>query len=157
MEPGDPIAFFLTWVTYGTWLPGDSRGWVEYHRGWSLPSQSLESECRELMSEKAVRLNSIQRQAVEDQIALTCRHRDWYLHAVNCRTNHLHAVVTAPGAIPKNIRLTLKAYTTRCLMDLFPNQKKWWAERGSIRWVLNEHELESVVEYVLEGQGDAPP
>ena len=25
----DPIGFFLTWVTYGTWLPGDSRGWVE--------------------------------------------------------------------------------------------------------------------------------
>jgi hypothetical protein len=26
----DPIGYFLTWVTYGTWLPGDARGWVEY-------------------------------------------------------------------------------------------------------------------------------
>ncbi len=25
----DPIGYFLTWVTYGTRLPGDSRGWVE--------------------------------------------------------------------------------------------------------------------------------
>ena len=23
----DPLAFFLTWTTYGTWLPGDERGW----------------------------------------------------------------------------------------------------------------------------------
>jgi hypothetical protein len=26
---GDPIGYFLTWVTYGTWLPGDARGWVQ--------------------------------------------------------------------------------------------------------------------------------
>jgi hypothetical protein len=24
-----PIAYHLTWTTYGTWLPGDSRGWVQ--------------------------------------------------------------------------------------------------------------------------------
>ena len=24
---GDPIAYFLTWTSYGTWLPGDDRGW----------------------------------------------------------------------------------------------------------------------------------
>jgi hypothetical protein len=22
----DPLAYFLTWTTYGTWLPGDERG-----------------------------------------------------------------------------------------------------------------------------------
>ena len=26
----EPLAYFLTWPTYGTWLPGDERGWVEY-------------------------------------------------------------------------------------------------------------------------------
>ena len=25
----EPLAYFLTWTTYGTWLPGDGRGWVE--------------------------------------------------------------------------------------------------------------------------------
>jgi hypothetical protein len=32
-----PLAYFITWGTYGTWLPGDQRGWVEYRRGWRLP------------------------------------------------------------------------------------------------------------------------
>jgi hypothetical protein len=32
-EPGqvpmdEPLAYFLTWTTYGSWLPGDERGWV---------------------------------------------------------------------------------------------------------------------------------
>ncbi len=25
----DPLALFLTSTTYGSWLPGDERGWVE--------------------------------------------------------------------------------------------------------------------------------
>jgi hypothetical protein len=25
----DPLALLLTWTTYGSWLPGDVRGWVE--------------------------------------------------------------------------------------------------------------------------------
>ena len=33
----EPLAYFLTWPTYGTWLPGDERGWVEYRKGWQLP------------------------------------------------------------------------------------------------------------------------
>ena len=40
----DPIGYFLTWVTYGTWLPGDARGWVEYRHGWQLPDPPREIE-----------------------------------------------------------------------------------------------------------------
>ncbi|MGI9518711.1 MAG: hypothetical protein ACR2NP_16760 [Pirellulaceae bacterium] len=24
---GEPLAYLLTWTTYGTWLHGDDRGW----------------------------------------------------------------------------------------------------------------------------------
>ena len=24
-----PIAYHIIWTTYGTWLPGDARGWVK--------------------------------------------------------------------------------------------------------------------------------
>jgi len=30
----DPLAFFFTISNYGVWLPGDSRGWIEYKHGW---------------------------------------------------------------------------------------------------------------------------
>ena len=32
------LACFLTWTTYGTWLPGDERGWVELHGGFERPT-----------------------------------------------------------------------------------------------------------------------
>jgi hypothetical protein len=47
----DPLGFFLTWVTYGTWLPGDARGWVEYRHGWQLPDPVRELEAAARMTE----------------------------------------------------------------------------------------------------------
>jgi REP element-mobilizing transposase RayT len=149
----DPIAYFLTWSTYGTWLPGDSRGWVEYHHGWMLPDPIRELEARALMTEEACTLSPAQRAAVERQIAETCQFRGWKLHAVNCRTNHIHVVLSAPETKPKKIRSTLKAWATRCLKEQFdPRRENWWAERGSIRFIFDDDSLERVLFYVREGQ-----
>ncbi|MEX1230703.1 MAG: transposase [Planctomycetaceae bacterium] len=149
----DPIAFFITWVTYGTWLPGDARGWIEYHRGWQLPDSVLEMEAAAVMTEDACRLTREQRIAVEDQISETCLHRGWLLHAVHCRSNHVHVVVTAGETKPKKIRSDIKAWATRCLRINFDEQREnWWAERGSIRWLYDEMSLETAILYVLEAQ-----
>ena len=82
----DPIAYFITWSTYGTWLPGDERGWVEYRRGWKLPDTARELEAAALMTEDACRLDPEQRGVVEDQIRETCSVRNWVLYA--CELPH---------------------------------------------------------------------
>ena len=149
----DPIGYFLTCATYGTWLPGDSRGWVEYRHGWQLPDRAREIEAAAKMTEDACRLSEQQRDAVEKQIAETCRHRGWKLHAVNCRSNHVHIVVSAGSTRPKKIRADLKAWATRCLKQQFDaTRENWWAERGSIRFLWDESSLEAAVMYVTEGQ-----
>lgn len=156
MNSDSPIAFFLTWVTYGTWLPGDARSWEEYKHGWQLPNTSLEADWESRMSEDAVRLTNDQRCAVEAQIKEICQHRGWILHAVNCRSNHVHALVSAGNAHPKKIRVDLKAYTTRCLNSLDPSRKNRWAERGSIRWVYTDNDLEAAAIYVIDRQDRKP-
>ena len=153
----DPIGYFLTWVTYGTWLPGDSRGWVEYRLGWQLPDLTREGEAAMSMTEDACRLSEEQRDAVEQQIGETCRHRGWHLHAVNCRSNHIHVVVSAADTRPKKIRTDLKAWATRCLKRQFDEKREnWWAERGSIRFLYDEDRLGDAVLYVTDGQGRKP-
>ncbi len=149
----NPIGFFLTWVTYGTWLPGDCRGWVEYQRGWKLPAPALEVEATARMTEEACRLSEQQRDAVECQIRETCIYRDWYLHAVNCRSNHVHVVVSAAETRPKKIRIDLKAWATRCLKQQFDAKREnWWAERGSIRYLYDGQSLDAAIVYVNDGQ-----
>jgi REP element-mobilizing transposase RayT len=153
MMKDDPIGFFLTWVTYGTWLPGDSRGWVEYHHGWQLPDPIRQREATAKMNEDACVLTQAQRAAVETQIEVTCRYRNWSLLAANCRSNHVHVVVKAANTPPKKIRVDLKAWATRCLKEQFDSSREnWWAERGSIRFIYNDEGLEASVMYVTEGQ-----
>ena len=151
----DPIAFFITVATYGTWLPGDQRGWVEYHKGWQMPDSVRELEAAAKLNEDAKVLSSAQRHLVEVQVRETCSHRKWICHAVNCRTNHMHSVVSAFEASPKKVRADLKAWCTRRLKEnaLPAITENWWAERGSIRWVFDDDALDQVVRYTLDGQG----
>src|SRR5438132_13801940 len=69
----DPLAYLLTWSTYGTWLPGDERGWIEYRHGWHLPDPARKLEAEARMSEDACRLDHEQREVVERQVAETCK------------------------------------------------------------------------------------
>jgi len=155
----DPLAFFLTWTTYGTWLPGDERGWVEYGKGSQPADTERQGFAESLMRETACTLNPEQRRLVEDTIAAHCRIRGWTLHAVNCRTNHVHVVVAADRD-PNEIREQFKAWCTRKLKEWQrvhappeePIRTKWWTERGSDRFLNDEESLEDAIHYVLEGQ-----
>jgi REP element-mobilizing transposase RayT len=159
MPDNDSIAFLLTWSTHGTWLPGDARGWVEYRHGFRLPDPMLELECAARMTEDACRLALHQRELVHKQVAETCEHKRWLVHAVNCRTNHVHVVLSSI-AHPKTIREQLKAWCTRRLNEQqskagIPEAERrsnWWAERGSIRWIFLESDLAAAIDYVLNQQ-----
>jgi REP element-mobilizing transposase RayT len=152
----DPIAYFYTWATYGTWLPGDDRGWTEFKHGFQLPNAWKELESLAKMSEDACILQPDEREQVHEQLQETCNYKKWHLHAVNCRSNHFHAVISAP-LHPKTMRSQIKAWLTRRLKAYrqslaLPARDNWWAERGSIRWIFTEEGLETAILYVRDGQ-----
>ncbi len=149
----DPIAYFITWPTYGTWLPGDDRGWVEYHHGWQLPNADLERFCRACMKEKQCLLSILERAIVLEQILETCKFRKWVHFASDCRSNHAHIVIGATNTHSKKIRADIKAWCTRRLRERSrPEQENWWAERGSTRYVWTEESLARVLDYVTLAQ-----
>lgn len=170
MDPGsipmdDPLAFFLTWTTYGSWLPGDERGWVEKRGNFMAADPARELQAAERMHEPELPLDPEQRELVEKTVADHCRRRGWYLHAVNCRTQHVHVVVTAPQGDPKVVLDQFKAWCTRRLKELAtanatadaqekerPVRTKWWTEGGSKRRVYGEDSVAAVIRYVIEDQ-----
>jgi len=119
--------------------------------------RELEAAAR--MIDDACRLLPHQRDRVEQQVAETCRFRGRILHAVNCRSNHLHVVVSATVP-PKGIREQLKAWCSRRLNEQqrelgIPEEERrsnWWSERGSIRWIFTESDLAAAIDYVLNQQ-----
>src|SRR5437899_7489315 len=86
----EPLAYFLTWTTYGSWLPGDERGWVEKPGQFRAPDSQRQQAAQRRMTEPALTLDLEQRRIVEDTIAAHCRIRGWHLHAVNERCQHVH-------------------------------------------------------------------
>jgi REP element-mobilizing transposase RayT len=147
------LAYFLTWNTYGTWLPGDSRGW---HRkrspGRRPPSEWLARAASRRMSEPSLELAFGQRVIVERTIAAHCEIRRWELHAVNARVNHIHAVVSAPRTDGNRVREQLKAWCTRKLRGAGFHRDNFWAEGGSVHVLESETALMQAVEYVLYAQ-----
>lgn len=105
------------------------------------------------MTEDACSLSPRDRAIVEAQVAETCEHRGWLLHAVNCRSNHMHVVVSAPGKTARKVRIDIKAWCTRRLKERSdPNRQRWFAERGSQRHIFDEDSLASAIQYVTERQ-----
>jgi REP element-mobilizing transposase RayT len=118
-----PLAYFLTWTTYGTWLPGDARGWVDKQQSgpevpYQAPDPQRERAAKARMKESPVILTPRAREVVEAALRETCSYRGWTVHALSVRTNHVHIVVTAPDLTPGWVMRTLKAYATRALNRL---------------------------------------
>jgi len=158
----EPLAYYLTWSCYGTWLPGDERGWVEKPGEFREPDPNREAAARAFMTESALTLDNEQRVIVEQTITEHCRIRGWTLHAVNCRTRHVHVVVTAPGRQPDVVMDQLKAWCTRRLKDRdrgggIAVRSNWWTQGGSKRWINNPTSLDEAIYYVLECQGAPTP
>ncbi len=149
----DPVAFFITWTTYGTWLPGDERGWTEYRHGWRLPCHDLEQRSRASMTGTPCLLSHIERQIVIRQIRETCKYRKWVHYASTCRSNHVHIVIGAFDTNPIKIRTDMKSWCARRLREgSRPERENWWSERGCVRYVWTEESLETVMRYVNEAQ-----
>ncbi len=149
----DFVTYFITWTTYGAWLPGDQRGWRKWKGGEQQPRPLLEAWCRERMKETPVKLNSLQREKVE----LVCRQhaaiRSWSLHALSARSNHVHIAVTADDA-PHKVRDQFKANSTRVLRQSpapIANEKIW-TRGGDVEIINDEDGLEQVILYITEAQ-----
>jgi REP element-mobilizing transposase RayT len=155
------LAYHITWTTYGTWLPGDVRGWVKAGVwGIQAPDPTEEAHAREKMAESAVILTTQQRAPVEQTIRDHCRIRGWILHAVRARTNHVHTVVTADRD-PDDVRDQFKAWCSRKLSDQAglsgpvakkAGRRRWFTEGGDTEQIEDEQYLENAVRYVMERQ-----
>ena len=155
------LAYHIVWTTYGTWLPGDWRGWVVKGVSRSQePDPELERQSRERMVESAVLMSTAQCATVEQTIADHCRIRKWTLHAVNARSNHVHVVVTADRD-PDEVRDQLKAWCARKLSDAEglatkvakkAGRRHWFTEGGDCEVIGDEEYLANAIRYVLDGQ-----
>jgi REP element-mobilizing transposase RayT len=154
----EPLAYFITFRTFGTWLPGDARGYVDRdHRARDSPfaerDAGVEQRARTTMRAGAFVLERAMRAAVDASVRETCMARGWTMLALNVRTNHVHVVVAA-GHSPERVMTDLKAWATRRLVadGLIRRGRPVWSRHGSTRWLWDERDVTAACAYVEEAQ-----
>jgi REP element-mobilizing transposase RayT len=158
-----PLAYLLTFRTYGTWLHGDEKHSVTrlggniYGTPDLTPNPKLQLAMEQELKHPPILLNESQRLIVEAAITEVCEHRKYILRAINVRTNHVHAVISAQ-AKPERIVDTFKAYSTRKLKEngQFDDNLQIWSRGRSRRYLWKPKHVGLAIEYVLYGQGDLP-
>jgi hypothetical protein len=90
------VAYHIVWHTYGSWLPGDERGWVDRRSPEVQAGRpGLWRHARDAMTEEPVILTVEQRKLVASVCQEHCRIREWLLHAINVLKTHVHAVIAS--------------------------------------------------------------
>lgn len=154
-----PVAYFLTFVTYGSRVPGEPNAVSRRANGYAEPRtplrRGLANKSRELMPYPQVILDQPMRLVAELAIRQHCEFRGWDLHALNVRTNHAHLVVTTEDTSAAHALMQIKARATRLLREreMSPAGVPVWARHGSTRILWKEDDLVEVVDYVLFRQG----
>lgn len=158
-----PLAYLISFRTYGTWLHGDKRGSTNrkqnrYGTARIAPISRLERAEVKQLKHPPIRLNRRQRPVVEKAIREVRANRGYFLLAINVRTNHVHTVVSA-RAKPEPILQAFQAYATRKLRreGLLPVTVKPWSRHGSTPYLWKERHVERAIDYVLYDQGDDLP
>ena len=159
--------WFLTWTTYGTWLPGDRRAFVSNVRDDSghevrhnIPGTpydqdmpALEQAARSKLKGDPIRLLLPQADSLLDQFLATTQFRQRVLLAVAIVANHCHLVVGTPGdPEPSRLLADYKSYGSRSLNERWgqPVSGTWWTEGGSKRKLPNDEAVLAAVRYVIE-------
>jgi REP element-mobilizing transposase RayT len=159
-----PLAYLITFRCYGSWLHGDERGSIDrfhnqYKSPYIPPDERWHQHSARTLKGEPVTLNAAQRGSVEASIRETCEIRNWFLRAINVRTNHVHLVVSIGDVKPGRALNAFKGNSTRHMREngYWNRPHSPWVGKGSKRHLWNERSIERAIDYVINGQGDELP
>ena len=167
--------WFLTWTTYGTWLPGDDRGYVGMapDRDGRLvmhnlpntppapPNPRLRRDAEASLKRTPVVLDITEAESLLEQFHETANHRRWLLQAVGIMHTHLHLVVGVPGdPDPDKVLGDFKAYGSRRLNQISGGPQgvsprtasptPQWTTGSSKRKLTGESSITAAIRYIRD-------
>ena len=154
--PDKPLAYHITFGTYGCRLHGDPRGTVDRQHNQYLDPVIAENWDRELANQERLRfqritLTSEQRLFIESITLEICQRGAWQLFAVAAAPDHGHVCLSGE-ADGKRIRTWFKRWLGERLSSRWTLQsgQTWWAEDGSVKWIFDEMNFKNVVKYIVD-------
>jgi REP element-mobilizing transposase RayT len=94
----------------------------------------------------------------ESFITKICERGYWEYHACAAGPDHVHVILSSQHD-PEGIRRMLKRWLGQELSKIrpLPSGATWWAECGSIRWIMDEQYFNRALNYVTRQRATKNP
>ena len=161
----DPIAYHITFGTYGTRLHGDERGTI--HRSENKPGDPIIgsdpgwwSQERGILRFEPVVLDRSKMLHAESLATAICDRGGW--KCLNCAAgpDHFHLLVRCDKrrAEGEAIRKWFKRWLGEGMSARWPLPEgaTWWSEGGSVRWVWTRAYFDHVFDYLKRQRATRP-
>jgi REP element-mobilizing transposase RayT len=163
VDPDKPFALHITWTCYGTWLPGDRRGYVSNtllpeggfdprHNTPGTPCTADDAYTRDraraLQKRATVLLSPEQALVVAEALVDAAHARGWRIVRGAVMANHVHVLVMDCPDDGQGVRRILKGCSQAKLSDHAGENRQWWTAKGSDRYKHDWPAIEAAEEYV---------
>ena len=140
------LGYMVTWTTYGTWLQGDERGYVQ--KGKILgENPKLKKANIDSMPRNEVRLDKKQKEIVKEAILKEAEKAGKRILALAVCSNHVHIVLRYDGKPLEKAVGRLKD-TARVALQLGGFIGRVWARGFDNRYCFDEKSLKNRIDYV---------
>ncbi len=161
-------AWLLTWTTYGSWLPGDKRGFVSRRptdsggsavrnipgTPYDADQEDAEDAAKERMKGTPVSLTEAEAQTALEAFVEAANTHGIALIAVSIMSDHVHLLCQGEQDGTKLMQL-FKGVSARRMSQAhaLPDAPRWWTTSGSRRYIQKGSDPSSAVEYICEQKG----
>ncbi len=168
MSESEVFALLITWTCYGTWLPGDRRGYVSntlepegsYRPKQNAPGTPYAEDdaatrrrARSLQKWPSVLLARESAACVARALVQAARDRNWRILRAAIMANHVHVLVTDCPDDGPHVRRVLKGTTQAALSDGAGWNRRWWTAGGSDRYLHTDEAVWQAARYVAKQWG----
>ena len=142
------LGYMLTWTTYGSWLQGDKRGYVD--DGQVIAGNTaLKLANMNQQKSKTVKLSVYEKDLVRKAIIREGQILGQQIYSLAVCTNHVHIVL---NHIEIPIEKVVSHYKNAVRLALKSNgfNGKLWTQGYDKRYCFNEKELNTKIDYVCK-------
>jgi len=138
---------FATTTAYGTWLPGDLRGYVR--KGQILPgNKRLLHQSKQLLQSGPVYFSRIERDLLFESLVAACHEFKYRLSDVTVEPNHVHWIVWHGNDGIEKMAGRLKTRMRQAL-----NRGRIWTEGYCCEPLLDDDAIEQAQAYIARHGG----
>ena len=138
--------YMVTWTTYGTWLPGDKRGYVKQGK-IMLSDPKILKTSQSSQKSATVTLDSEQKTVIHRAILQEAERIGHKIEALAVCTNHIHLVARLSE---ESIESIVSRYKNVAMLALCKDGpvRRIWTRGFDKRFCFNEKSMNQRIEYV---------